>query len=95
MDDIVWPVNPALVIVVVMLGVQLAAALRGWGWKPLWFVLGGVVAMLVVGGLTAYAIVPDGVDIFAFLIASLINVGAGVYMLIKRPNSTAPTPKKS
>lgn len=87
-------INPVWVILLVTIGLLIAAARRGWGWVPLWFVLGTVAVMLFVGVLTGLAIVPDGVDIFTFLIASLINLVAGIYMVFIRKHGPQAAPTK-
>jgi hypothetical protein len=79
--------NPLWLIVLVILVLAIRAARRGWGWQPfVW--LGGAVAVLVlVGVLTGLAILPDGVDIFTFLIGAVASLGATVYMNVRLPKA--------
>lgn len=81
--DIYFPVNP-LVIIVAILGVLIIIAnRRGWGWTPVWLLLGLVGIMIIVGILTGLAIIPDGVDIFTVLIGSIALIIAFTYMIAK------------
>lgn len=81
--DIYFPVNP-LVIIVAILGVLIIIAnRRGWGWTPVWLLLGLVGIMIIVGILTGLAIIPDGVDIFTVLIGSVVLIMAFTYMIAK------------
>lgn len=81
--DIYFPVNP-LVIIIAIIGVLIIIAnRRGWGWTPVWLLLGLVGIMIIVGILTGLAIIPDGVDIFTVLIGSIALIIAMTYMIIK------------
>ncbi|MFZ9857978.1 MAG: hypothetical protein ACO3F2_06555 [Roseiflexaceae bacterium] len=83
LDAITWVVNPIVFIMLIIVVLGIGASRRGWGWLPLWLVLGLVVIVLIVGILTGLAIIPDGVDIFTVLIGSLGLIAAMVYMIFR------------
>lgn len=80
--DIDFAVNPLLIIVAVLVVLIIIAARRGWGWTPLWVMLGLVGTVVVVGILTGLALIPDGVDIFTVLIGSIGVIIAMIYMIV-------------
>jgi hypothetical protein len=79
--------NPLWLIVLVILVVAIRAARRGWGWLPFVWLGGAVAALVIVGVLTGLAILPDGVDIFTFLIGAVASLGATIYMNIRLPKA--------
>ena len=81
--DIYFPVNPLVIIIAVQVVLILIASRRGWGWTPLWVMLGLVGIVLVVGILTGLAVIPDGVDIFTVLFGSIGVIGILIYMIVK------------
>jgi uncharacterized membrane protein YoaK (UPF0700 family) len=83
LDNINWVVNPIVFIILIIVVLGVGASQRGWGWRPLWLVLGLVAIVLIVGILTGLAIIPDGVDIFTVLIGSLALIVAMIYMIVR------------
>ncbi|MEY3991141.1 MAG: hypothetical protein RI985_2222 [Chloroflexota bacterium] len=81
--DIDFAVNPLVIIIAIQVVLILIASRRGWGWTPLWVLLGLVGIVLVVGILTGLAIIPDGVDIFTVLLGSIGVIGILIYMIVK------------
>ncbi len=81
--DIYFPVNPLVIIIAIIVVLIIIASRRGWGWTPVWLVLGLVGIVLMVGVLTGLAIVPDGVDIFTVLFGSIGVIGVMIYMILK------------
>jgi hypothetical protein len=81
--DIDFAVNPLVIIIAIQVVLILIASRRGWGWTPLWVMLGLVGIVLVVGILTGLAIIPDGVDIFTVLFGSIGVIGILIYMIVK------------
>jgi len=79
--------NPVFFIVIGLITLCVIASRRGWGYVP--FALFGacLAVFVIVGVLTGLAIVPDGVDIFTFLGATIIIIGATGYMIVnpRRP----------
>ena len=75
--------NPVFYIVIVIVILCIIANRRGWGYIPFLLFAGCLAVLLVVGGLTGLAIIPDGVDIFTFLGGSIIMLGGTGYMIIK------------
>lgn len=80
--DIDFAVNPLVIIIAIQVVLILIASRRGWGWTPVWVMLGLIGIVLVVGILTGLAIIPDGVDIFTVLIGSIGIIIALVYMIL-------------
>lgn len=93
--DIAFPffLNPVFLILVLVIVLNIFAARNGWGWKPFAFLGGAVLSLALVGILTGLEIVPDGVDIFTFLIGAVVNLGAAIYMLIRKPATAAAAAK--
>ena len=81
--DIDFAVNPLVIIIAIQVVLILIASRRGWGWTPLWVMLGLVGIVLVVGILTGLAVIPDGVDIFTVLFGSIGVIGILIYMIVK------------
>ena len=79
--------NPLWLIVLVILVLAIRAARRGWGWQPVVWIGSACAALVVVGALTWLAIVPDGVDIFTFLIGAVMSLSAIVYMNVRLPKA--------
>jgi hypothetical protein len=79
--------NPVWLIALVILALAISAARRGWGWLPFVWLGGAVAALVIVGVLTGLAILPDGVDIFTFLIGAVASLGANLYMNIRLPKA--------
>ncbi|MBM4412961.1 MAG: hypothetical protein FJ040_05880 [Chloroflexi bacterium] len=80
--DIDFAVNPLVIIIVIQVVLILIASRRGWGWTPVWVMLGLIGIVLVVGILTGLALIPDGVDIFTVLIGSIGVIIAMIYMIV-------------
>lgn len=80
-DGIDFGVNPLVIIVAVIIVLMIFASRRGWGWRPVWMLLGLIGIMVIVGVLTGLAIIPDGVDIFTVLIGSLVLIGTYIYLI--------------
>jgi hypothetical protein len=81
--DIDFAVNPLVIIIAIQGVLILIASQRGWGWTPLWVMLGLVGIVVVVGILTGLAVIPDGVDIFTVLFGSIGVIGILIYMIVK------------
>lgn len=81
--DIDFAVNPLVIIIAIQGVLIFIASRRGWGWTPLWVMLGLVGIVVVVGILTGLAIIPDGVDIFTVLFGSIAVIGILIYMIVK------------
>ena len=79
--------NPMWLIVLVILVLVIRAARRGWGWQPFVWLGGAVTALVIVGVLIGLAILPDGVDIFTFLIGAVASLGATMYMNLRLPKA--------
>ena len=79
--------NPLWLIVLVILALAIRAARRGWGWLPFVWFGGALAALVIVGVLTGLAILPDGVDIFTFLIGAVASLGATLYMNVRLPKA--------
>jgi hypothetical protein len=79
--------NPLWLIVLVILALAIRAARRGWGWQPFVWFGGALAALVIVGVLTGLAILPDGVDIFTFLIGAVASLGATLYMNVRLPKA--------
>ena len=79
--------NPLWLIVLVILLLAIRATRRGWGWQPFVWLGGAVVALVLVGVLTGLAIIPDGVDIFTFLIGAVASLGATMYTNVRLPKA--------
>ncbi len=76
-------VNPLVIILAVIIVMIIIASRRGWGWTPVWLLLGLIGIMLIVGILTGLAVIPDGVDIFTALFGSIGMIIALTYMIAK------------
>ena len=81
--DIDFAVNPLVVIIAIQIILIIIASRRGWGWTPVWLMLGLIGIVIIVGILTGLAIIPDGVDIFTVLIGSIALIIAMTYMIAK------------
>ena len=79
--------NPVWLIVLVILLFAVRAARRCWGWQPFVWLGGAVTALVIVSVLTGLAILPDGVDIFTFLIGAVASLGATMYMNVCLPKA--------
>jgi hypothetical protein len=82
-DGFDFAVNPLLIIIAVQIVLIIIASQRGWGWTPVWLMLGLIGVVLLVGILTGLAIIPDGVDIFTVLFGSLGIIVTMLYMIIR------------
>jgi hypothetical protein len=83
LDGIDFGVNPLVIILAVIIVLMIIASRRGWGWTPVWLLLGLIGVMLIVGILTGLAVIPDGVDIFTALFGSIGMIIALTYMIAK------------
>jgi hypothetical protein len=81
--DIDFAVNPLVIIIAIQVVLIFIASRRGWGWTPVWLMLGLIGIVLIVGILTGLAIIPDGVDIFTVLFGSLGIIVTMLYMIIR------------
>lgn len=83
LDTVDFAVNPLVIIIAIQIILIIIASRRGWGWTPVWVMLGLVGIVLIVGILTGLAIIPDGVDIFTVLFGSIGFIGLMIYMITK------------
>ncbi|MFN5059928.1 MAG: hypothetical protein ACK5GU_08430 [Chloroflexota bacterium] len=82
-DGIDFGVNPLVIILAVIIVLMIIASRRGWGWTPVWLLLGLLGIMVIVGVLTGLAVIPDGVDIFTALFGSIGLIVAMIYMILR------------
>jgi hypothetical protein len=82
-DGVDFAVNPFAIILAVVIVLIVIASRRGWGWTPVWLLLGLIGIMVVVGILTGLAIIPDGVDIFTALFGCIGIIVATIYMIVR------------